>query len=152
MLNDRQIATLLWIVLLLVAVLAWPTGRKSSVDIARAFLSRRIWPIFAVLALWSLGLVFIGRLIGIWTDAPAADTWFWFFTTAVVLLFNFSKVSKEPDFFKGPRRRPSVSRLSSDPSRTSTCSRCLSSSLARESCQSLPVPRPWRHTNEEAGL
>ncbi len=37
MLNDRQIATLLWIGLFLVAVLAWPTGRKSLVEIARAF-------------------------------------------------------------------------------------------------------------------
>lgn len=100
MLNDRQIATLLWIGLFLVAVLAWPTSRKGLVDVARGFLSRRIWPIFALLAMWSVGLVLIGRRIGIWTDALAADTWFWFFTTAVVLLFNLSKASKEPDFFK----------------------------------------------------
>ncbi|MBI2704029.1 MAG: hypothetical protein HYX32_01875 [Actinobacteria bacterium] len=100
MLNERQIATLLWIGLLLVAVLVLPTGRKGLVDVARGFLSHRIWPISALLALWSFGLVLIGRRIGIWTDALAADTWFWFFTTAVVLLFNFSKVNKEPDFFK----------------------------------------------------
>lgn len=104
MLNNRQIASLLWIGVLLVAVLASPTGRKSLVDIARAFLGRRIWPILVLLALWSLGLVLIGRRIGIWTDALAADTWFWFFTTALVLLFNFSKVSNEPDFFKRTAR------------------------------------------------
>lgn len=104
MLNDRQIATLLWIGLLLVAVLAWPTGRKGLVDVARGFLSRRIWPIFALLALWSVGLVLLGRWIGIWTEALAADTWFWFFTTAAVLLFNFNTASKEPDFFKRKAR------------------------------------------------
>jgi hypothetical protein len=100
MLNDRQIATLLWIGLVLAAVLIWPTGRKSLVDITRTFLSRKIWPVFALLALWSLALVLVGRRIGIWTDALAADTWFWFFTTAVVLLFNLNRVSKEPGFFK----------------------------------------------------
>lgn len=100
MLNDRQIATLLWIGLLFVAALAWPTGRKGLVDVARGFLSRSIWPLFALLALWSLGLVLVGRLIGIWTVALAADTGFWFFTTAVALLFNFTTASKEPDFFK----------------------------------------------------
>jgi hypothetical protein len=100
MLNDRQIAALLWVGIILVAVLAWPTGRRSLAGVARAFLSFRVWPIFALLALWSLGLVFIGERIGIWTDELAADTWFWFFTAAVILLFNFSNASKKPDFFK----------------------------------------------------
>jgi hypothetical protein len=100
MLNDRQIAALLWVGIVLVALLIWPTGRRSLVDLARSFLSRKIWPIFALLALWSLGLVLIGQRTGIWTDALVVDTGFWFFTTAVVLLFNFSKASKEPDFFR----------------------------------------------------
>jgi hypothetical protein len=99
MLNSRQSASLLWVGVILVAVLVWPTGRKSLVAIARTFLSRQIWPVFALLALWSLALVLVGRRIGIWTDALAADTWFWFFTTAVVLLFNLNKASKEPGFF-----------------------------------------------------
>lgn len=98
--NDRQIASLLWAGIFLVAILAWPTARRSLADVARIFLSRKIWPVFALLALWSVGLVFIARRFGIWTDDLAADTWFWFFTTAVVLVFNFSKASKEPDFFK----------------------------------------------------
>ena len=100
MLNDRQIASLLWAGIILVAVLAWPTGRRSLAGVARIALSRKVWPVFALFALWSLGLVLIGRRFGIWTDELAADTWFWFFTTAVVLLFNFSKASEEPDFFK----------------------------------------------------
>ena len=100
MLNNRQIASLLWGGALLGLLLVWPTGRRCSTDVVRNFLSRKIWPIFVLLALWSLGLVLLGRRIGIWSGALAADTWFWFFTTAVVLLFNFGKASKEPDFFK----------------------------------------------------
>ena len=60
MLNDRQVAALLWVGIILVAVLAWPTGRRSLGDIARAFLNRRIWPVFSLLAIWSLGLVLVG--------------------------------------------------------------------------------------------
>jgi hypothetical protein len=104
MMNDRQVASLLWVGLILVAIVAWPTGRRSLADIARSFLSHKIWPIFALLALWSLGLVLVGQRIGIWTDDLAADTWFWFFTTALVLLFNFDKASKEPDFFRKTAR------------------------------------------------
>ena len=102
MLNDRQIATLLWAGVVLVAVLAWPTGRRCLADVVRAVLSRKAWPVFvvfALLALWSLGLVLVGERVGIWTDDLAADTWFWFFTTAVILLFNFNNASKKPDFF-----------------------------------------------------
>lgn len=102
MLNDRQIAALLWVGIILVAVLARPAGRRSLADIARAFLNRKAWPIFAIfglLAIWSLGLVVVGERVGIWTNEFAADTWFWFFTAAVILLFNFSNASKKPDFF-----------------------------------------------------
>jgi hypothetical protein len=103
MLNDRQIATLLWAGVILVAVLALPTGRKCVADVGRAVLNRKAWPVFvisALLGLWSFGVVLIGERVGIWTDDLAADTWFWFFTTAVVLLFNFSNASEKPDFFK----------------------------------------------------
>lgn len=100
MLNDRQIASLLWAGVMLVVVLAQPASRRSLADVARTFLSRKVWPIFALLGLWSLGLVLVGRRLGIWTEHLAADTWFWFFTTAVILLFNFNKASEEPDFFK----------------------------------------------------
>lgn len=100
MLNDRQMASLLWGGIILVAAVAWPTGRQLLADIARTFFNHKVWPIFALLAVWSLGLVLVGWRIGIWTDELAADTWFWFFTTAVVLLFNFSRASKERSFFK----------------------------------------------------
>lgn len=100
MLNDRQIAALLWVGIILAAVLVWPTGRRSLAGVARAFSSYTIWLIFALLGVWSLGLVVMGERVGIWTDELTADAWFWFFTTAVILLFNFSKASKKPDFFK----------------------------------------------------
>jgi hypothetical protein len=68
MLNDRQIAALLWVGIILVAVLAWRTGRRSLADIARALVNRKAWPICAIsalLALWSLGLVLVGERVGI---------------------------------------------------------------------------------------
>jgi hypothetical protein len=68
MLNDRQIAALLWVGIILVAVLAWRTGRRSLADIARALLNRKAWPMYAIsalLALWSLGLVLVGERVGI---------------------------------------------------------------------------------------
>lgn len=100
MLNERQIALLLWAGIILVAALALPSGRKGLADVARVFVSRKIWPLFAMLALWTLGLVFVGQRLGIWTDDLAANTWFWFLTTAAVLLVHFTKASGESDFFK----------------------------------------------------
>lgn len=98
-LNGRQTAALLWVAIVMAAVLVWPTGRRSLAAVARAFFSRKIWPIFLLLGLWSVGLVLLGRSIGIWTEELAADTCFWFFTAAVVLLFNFNEASKAPGFF-----------------------------------------------------
>lgn len=100
MLNNRQIASLLWVGIALAAILARPDSRRALIDVARALLGRKIWPVIAVLALWSLGLVFLGQWVSIWSGDLAADTGFWFFTTAVVLLFNFNKASEDPDFFR----------------------------------------------------
>jgi len=99
MLNNRQIATLLWFAVILAYCLALPSVRSSLVGVVRTALHPKIWSIVLLLGAWSLGLVYLGAKVGWWTDDLAADTWFWFFTTALVLLFNFEKASKEPDFF-----------------------------------------------------
>ncbi len=148
MLNDRQVASLLWVGIILVVILTWPTGRRSLTGVVRAFLSCKIWPVFALLALWSLWLVFIGRRIGVWTDKLAADTWYWFFTTAVVLFFNFSNASEEPDFFKRTAKKTFGFTLVLGFLSDLYGCRCQSSSLARASWRSLLLFRRWPRISE----
>jgi hypothetical protein len=99
MFNNRQIASLLWIAVALVFVVAHPKVRSSIPGVLRALVAPAILFMLAALAAWSYLLVRLGEAIGIWTPAIAGDTWFWFFTTAIVLLFNMQKVSTEKDFF-----------------------------------------------------
>lgn len=99
MLNNRQIATLIWASVILAYCLTVPGVRSSLAKAARTALHPKIWSIVVLLGAWSLALVHLGSRLGLWTDDLAADTWFWFFTTALVLLFNFERASKEPDFF-----------------------------------------------------
>jgi hypothetical protein len=98
-LNNRQIAILLWAGVALVYCVAAPKVRPSLAGVLRIALHPKIWSIIVILAAWSVGLVYVGSELGWWTDDLASDTWFWFFTTALVLLFNFEKASAEPDFF-----------------------------------------------------
>lgn len=99
MFNDRQLASLLWIGVILVFAIGHPKVRGSVPDVLRAMASLSILSVLALLAGWSYALVRLGGRLGIWTPAIAGDTWFWFFTTAVVLVFNMQKVSTEEDFF-----------------------------------------------------
>lgn len=99
MLNDRQLASLIWVGLVAAFCIGMPSIRPAAARVVRAFLDRKIWPVFVVLGAWSVGLVYIGDRVGLWIPALAADTWFWFFTSAVVLLFNFAQASDEPDYF-----------------------------------------------------
>jgi hypothetical protein len=99
MLNNRQVAILLWAGLIVLYCLLAPQVRPSLAGVVRLALDPKILSITAILAAWSVGLVHLGSELGWWTDDLAADTWFWFFTTALVLLFNFEKASAEPDFF-----------------------------------------------------
>jgi len=99
MFNNRQLASILWIAVLIVFVVAHPKVRTDLPGLLRTLAARSIVVTLAGLAAWSYMLVRLGERIGIWTPSIAGDTWFWFFTTALVLLFNMRKVSTEKDFF-----------------------------------------------------
>ncbi|HWI04684.1 MAG TPA: hypothetical protein VNT52_12810 [Acidimicrobiales bacterium] len=98
--NNRELATLLWLVVLFGVALSRPGGRSSLRGLVRTALSPTILVPLAVLAAWVSALVYAASSVGLWDKDLATDTVFWFFFAGLVLFGNFTHASREEHFFR----------------------------------------------------
>ncbi|GFP27805.1 hypothetical protein HKBW3S43_00953 [Candidatus Hakubella thermalkaliphila] len=98
--NERQLATLIWLGVFALLILLHPKGRAGVRNIAARVANLKIIiPIVALLVYLGV-LVFVGWRVKWWTIDLTTDTVFWFFGSALVLLFNIDRVSKTERFFR----------------------------------------------------
>ncbi|GAI36473.1 unnamed protein product [marine sediment metagenome] len=98
--NERQLATLIWLGVFALLILLLPKVRAGVRNItARLTNLKIIIPIVALLVYVGV-LVFVGWRVKWWTIDLTTDTVFWFFGSALVLLFNIDRVSKTERFFR----------------------------------------------------
>ena len=92
MLNNRELAALIWIGVALLWALSKPDVRESFVEVIKAFLKPQILiPIAAMLA-W-VGLeISVGIRLALWNPALAKSTILWTVGSAGVLLFNCTQI------------------------------------------------------------
>jgi hypothetical protein len=98
--NERQLATLIWLGLVLVLLIWYPKTRSSVRDLASTAVHPQIViPVSALLGYVS-GLAFAGWLLSLWTIELMTDTVFWWVGTALVLLVNIDRAWKTERFFR----------------------------------------------------
>ncbi|MCL4246918.1 MAG: hypothetical protein KJ065_02075 [Anaerolineae bacterium] len=100
LLNNREKATILWILLFFLWVFIRRDTRESAFDVIKALFHRRVISIFIAMAFYVCLLIVVFDKIGIWTSNLTKDTAFWLIATAVVLLINVGKTSHNHDYFK----------------------------------------------------
>ncbi len=98
--NNRESATVIWLLLILVACLSIKTVRSSLVAIGRTMLKPPLPEALVVLVIYVVFLVWIGFGLGIWTMDLISETVWWFVGTALVLLLNVSVAVGEKGFFR----------------------------------------------------
>ncbi len=98
--NNRQLATVVWLVAALAFALSRRDLRASFGGVARAAASPKLLAPVTLFIAWVAGLVFVAARLGLWDPARATDTAFWLVTVGVVLFGNFDRVSKEKSFFR----------------------------------------------------
>jgi hypothetical protein len=99
-LNTRELATVIWLCVLLVVGLTQPGIRRSLGSIARLLVSPVIWIPLTLLAANVVGLATLGHRLGLWRASLVSETVIWFVSGALVLFFKLESASKEPRFFR----------------------------------------------------
>ena len=97
MLNNRELAALIWIGAAVLWAFSKPSVRESSVGIVRAFLNPQVLIPFVAMLAW-VGLeLWVGVRLALWNLALAKGTILWTLGSAGVLLFNCTQIDSDGD-------------------------------------------------------
>lgn len=102
--NNREKATLIWLAVAFVASLSKREIRGSLWEVAKSFAHPKVVGSLLAFAGWTVGLVALARLAGLWGPDVRIDTVAWFTTVGVAFFFSFNKVA-EGGFFGDTARR-----------------------------------------------
>ncbi len=100
MLNNRQVATLVWLAVAGAWALAVPGVRKSFVGVARFLAAPKLSIPLALLLLNGIGLLWLGHSLRVWHTGLLPDTVTWYVGTALVLFFNAPDAGSKEGFFR----------------------------------------------------
>lgn len=98
MINNREWALLIWLVVLGVVALLVPKLRASLASVVKAAAQPAILISIVALVSYVGGVVFLGWLAGLWETDLVVDTVVWLFGPAFGLLLSMSRVG-DPSFF-----------------------------------------------------
>lgn len=96
--SNRELATLVWIIILLILFSLKKEIRKSIFNVLKCFFATKILSIVLLLAICTLGSVLILNYYQFWDLTLMKDTIFWFVGFAFMILFKLDK-AKEVSFF-----------------------------------------------------
>lgn len=97
--NNREIALLLWIAVIVLAVLLSKL-RKSLVPIIKILTSKMFLIIFSLIGAYLFGIIFLFKQLDVWQNSNLKDILFWLFTVGLILVFKIND-AKSNAYFKG---------------------------------------------------
>lgn len=100
LLNNRELAALIWISLLLGWALTNPEIRKSLINVLQHALTRPLIKIYAVMLAYIMAMLLLLSRIGLWDTNQLKATIVWIFSIALISLFRAKNIHKETDYFK----------------------------------------------------
>lgn len=100
LLNTREQALIIWIVGLFVLALSKNEFRNSFLEIFKTLLHKIFLFVFAASVLYLALIIFIFNKAELWDTALIPGTIFWFFGSALILLFSVSDATRDNKFFK----------------------------------------------------
>jgi hypothetical protein len=99
-LNNREIATAIWLTVIFVWALSISGVRRSMRDLLKAFFNKKIIiPLLAML-LYIILMVLAFKKIGFWDVTETKDTILWTFGSAFATYFSLNKAAQDSTYFK----------------------------------------------------
>jgi hypothetical protein len=100
MLNNREIALVAWLLVLVVAVLVYRGTRGSALAVLKTVASpQMLIPLLAIVAYISLVLAGAYK-VGAWDFSLLKTTLFWFFAAALVMFFTANEATRNNGYFR----------------------------------------------------
>lgn len=97
--KPRELATFAWVAIVLILFLFVKDVRRAGLAVLRAFFQKSILSVIALSMTYSAVVTYLLSLGGFWDSTLLKDTVFWFFGSALIVLFNLVK-AKDRGFFK----------------------------------------------------
>lgn len=98
-LNNREIALLLWLIVIVLAVLL-SKRRKSFVPIFNILRNKIVLKIFSLVGAYLLLIILLLKNLEVWQASNLKDVLFWLFTVGLILIFKINN-AKSNAYFKG---------------------------------------------------
>ncbi|MGY6277852.1 hypothetical protein [Methylomonas sp. MgM2] len=99
-LNNREIATTIWMLLFAAWAFSKKEVRSSFGSVLDAFAKKVILVPFSLLIIHTLASVWVLSQIGIWNSAQIKNTFLWFIGVAAVSFFRINKIADDPHYFQ----------------------------------------------------
>ena len=97
MLNNRELAGLIWVSAFFLLAFSKKSVREGSVGVVRAFLKPQILLPVAAMLVWVVLELWVGLRLTLWSPALAKGTILWTLGSAAVLLFNRAQLDSDRD-------------------------------------------------------
>lgn len=99
-LNNREIATAIWLTIIFLWALSNSSVRRAILEVLKAFFNKKIIiPLIAML-LYIVFMVLAFKKIGFWDVSAIKDTILWTLGSAFATYFSINKVAQDSSFFK----------------------------------------------------
>ncbi|NLR64340.1 hypothetical protein HGH92_08485 [Chitinophaga varians] len=98
--NSREQALYLWMFIILISVIIIPSTRKHLPGIIRIAFSSQFLCLYAIMLLYTLGIVFIFYKCSLWNASQLKNTIVWFLFSALASFFAINKIKSENEYIK----------------------------------------------------
>lgn len=99
-LNNREIATAIWLTIIFLWALSISSVRRSIRDLLKVFFNKKIFIPLIVMLLYIVGMVIVFQKIGFWDASATKDTVLWTLGSAFATYFSLNKVAQDGEYFK----------------------------------------------------
>jgi hypothetical protein len=100
MLNNRELAVAIWLLIVLIWALLRDSVRHSLGNVLKAFFVKKIFIPIVCMLLYVFLMVLLFIKVGFWDTSAIKDTIFWTFGVAFITLVNLNDVVAEEHFFR----------------------------------------------------
>lgn len=100
LLNNREIATLVWLSIGLCWCLRDQKLRASLKRVIEAAIAKPLLKIYALMFTYIFGMLYVLHEIDLWDFEQTKSTMIWTFSVALVSLFRHKEIQEDPEYFK----------------------------------------------------
>lgn len=99
-LNNREIATIIWLSIIFLWTLTQPTVRSSIGKVLESFLAKKILLVTSCMFLYIFLMILAFERIGFWDISAIKETIVWIFGVAFVMFIHLNKAAGDESYFR----------------------------------------------------